>query len=88
MVLTRWLVASTGKRNVLIFDLGGVTTDVISLLTIEKGVLEVKAVAGDTHHGGEDFDNRMLKHFVEIFFFGENFVEIFRRQHNVDISID
>ncbi|XP_023916070.1 heat shock cognate 70 kDa protein 2-like [Quercus suber] len=71
------MVGSIGKRNVLVFDLGGGTTDV-SLLTIEKGVFEVKAVAGDTHLGGQDFDNRMLKHFVEIF----------RRQHNVDISRD
>jgi heat shock protein 1/8 len=55
-----------GKRNVLIFDLGGGTTDV-SLLTIDDGTFEVKAVAGDTHLGGEDFDNRMLKHFVKIF---------------------
>ncbi|KAF3961357.1 hypothetical protein CMV_014016 [Castanea mollissima] len=49
---------SIGKSNVLIFDLGGGTADV-SLLTIEKGVFEVKAIAGDTHLGGEDFDNRM-----------------------------
>ncbi|XP_062154328.1 heat shock cognate 70 kDa protein-like [Alnus glutinosa] len=55
-----------GKRNVLIFDLGGGTTD-ISLLTIDDGTFEVKAVAGDTHLGGEDFDNKMVKHFVEIF---------------------
>ena len=66
-----------GKKNVLIFDLGGGTADV-SLLSIEKGVFEVKAVAGDTHLGGEDFDNRMLKHFVEIF----------KRQHKVDVSGD
>jgi heat shock protein 1/8 len=55
-----------GKKNVLIFDLGGGITDV-SLLTIDNGTFEVKAIAGDTHLGGEDFDNRMLKHFVEIF---------------------
>jgi len=47
----------TGERNVLIFDLGGGTFDV-SLLTIEEGIFEVKATAGDTHLGGEDFDNR------------------------------
>ncbi|KAB1217886.1 Heat shock cognate 70 kDa protein [Morella rubra] len=47
-----------GERNVLIFDLGGGTADV-SLLTIAEGTFEVKAVAGDTHLGGEDFDNRM-----------------------------
>jgi heat shock protein 1/8 len=67
--------AGIGKINVLIFDLGGGTTDV-SLLTIEDGTVEVKAVAGDTHLGGEDFDNRMLKHFVEIF----------KRHHKEDIS--
>nr|GEU40119.1 heat shock cognate 70 kDa protein 2-like [Tanacetum cinerariifolium] len=50
--------SSTGEKNVLIFDLGGGTFDV-SLLTIEDGIFEVKATAGDTHLGGEDFDNRM-----------------------------
>jgi len=49
-----------GERNVLIFDLGGGTFDV-SLLTIEDGIFEVKATAGDTHLGGEDFDNRMVE---------------------------
>ncbi|RVW49224.1 Heat shock cognate 70 kDa protein [Vitis vinifera] len=49
---------SVGEKNVLIFDLGGGTFDV-SLLTIEEGIFEVKATAGDTHLGGEDFDNRM-----------------------------
>merc|ERR1711975_124998 len=48
-----------GERNVLIFDLGGGTFDV-SLLTIEDGIFEVKATAGDTHLGGEDFDNRIV----------------------------
>ncbi|KAM4085044.1 hypothetical protein ACJW30_08G178900 [Castanea mollissima] len=71
------IAESIGKRNVLIFDLGGGTADV-SLLTIEKGVFEVKAVAGDTHLGGEDFDNRMVSHFVEIF----------KRQHKVDIGVN
>ncbi|KAM3731324.1 hypothetical protein ACB098_12G154300 [Castanea mollissima] len=66
---------SIDKSNVLIFDLGGGTADV-SLLTIEKGVFQVKAVAGDTHLGGEDFDNQVVKHFVEIF----------KKQHKVDIS--
>ncbi|KDQ18070.1 hypothetical protein BOTBODRAFT_29386 [Botryobasidium botryosum FD-172 SS1] len=55
-----------GERNVLIFDLGGGTFDV-SLLTIEEGVFEVKATAGDTHLGGEDFDNRLVNHFVQEF---------------------
>jgi len=44
-----------GERNVLIFDLGGGTFDV-SLLAIDEGIFEVKATAGDTHLGGEDFD--------------------------------
>ncbi|KVH97416.1 Heat shock protein 70, conserved site-containing protein [Cynara cardunculus var. scolymus] len=54
--------ASTdGKRNVLVFDLGGGTFDV-SLLTIDKGgVIKIKATGGDTHLGGENFDNRMLR---------------------------
>jgi heat shock protein 1/8 len=53
------------EKNVLIFDLGGGTFDV-SLLTIEDGIFEVKATAGDTHLGGEDFDNRMVDHFVQV----------------------
>merc|ERR1712196_278753 len=57
---------ATGERNVLIFDLGGGTFDV-SLLTIDDGIFEVKATAGDTHLGGEDFDNRMVNHFVQEF---------------------
>ncbi|XP_075669174.1 heat shock cognate 70 kDa protein-like [Castanea sativa] len=69
------MAGNIGKRNVLIFDLGGGTTDV-SLLTIENGVFKVKAVAGDTHLGGEDFANRMVKYFIEIF----------KRQHKVNIS--
>ena len=56
----------TGERNVLIFNLGGGTFDV-SLLTIEEGVFEVKATAGDTHLGGEDFDNRLVNHFAQEF---------------------
>lgn len=54
------------ENNVLIFDLGGGTFDV-SLLTIEDGVFEVKATSGDTHLGGEDFDQRMMQHFVQEF---------------------
>jgi len=54
------------EKNVLIFDLGGGTFDV-SLLTIEEGIFEVKATAGDTHLGGEDFDNRMVDHFLTDF---------------------
>jgi molecular chaperone DnaK (HSP70) len=56
----------TGERNVLIFDLGGGTFNV-SLLTIEEGIFEVKATAGDTHLSGEDFDNRLINHFVQEF---------------------
>ncbi|XP_043249038.1 heat shock cognate 71 kDa protein-like, partial [Colletes gigas] len=55
-----------GERNVLIFDLGGGTFDV-SILTINDGIFEVKATAGDTHLGGEDFDSRMVTHFAEEF---------------------
>ncbi|CAB4392194.1 unnamed protein product [Rhizophagus irregularis] len=57
---------TTGERNVLVFDLGGGTCNV-SLLTIEEGIVEVKAVAGDNHLGGEDFDNRLVNHFVQEF---------------------
>ena len=55
-----------GEKNVLIFDCGGGTFDV-SLLTIEDGVFEVKATAGDTHLGGEDFDTRLVEHFADEF---------------------
>jgi len=54
------------EKNVLIFDLGGGTFDV-SVLAIEKGIFEVKSTAGDTHLGGEDFDSRMVEHFIEEF---------------------
>ncbi|XP_059635754.1 heat shock 70 kDa protein-like [Cornus florida] len=64
-----------GEQNVLIFDLGGGTFDV-SLLTIEEGIFEVKATAGDTHLGGEDFDNRLVNHFVAEF----------KRKHKKDIG--
>ena len=52
--------------NVLVFDLGGGTFDV-SLLAIEKGMFEVKATAGDTHLGGQDFDSRLVDHFIQEF---------------------
>ena len=55
-----------GEKNILIFDLGGGTFDV-SVLKIEDGVFEVKSTAGDTHLGGEDFDNRMVTHFTQEF---------------------
>eukprot|EP00253_Pinus_taeda_P012619 PITA_12619 len=67
--------SSSGEKNVLIFDLGGGTFDV-SLLTIEDGIFEVKATADDTHLGGEDFDNRLVNHFVQEF----------KRKHKKDIS--
>ncbi|GHM93544.1 Hsp70 ATPase ssa1, partial [Saccharomyces cerevisiae] len=54
------------EEHVLIFDLGGGTFDV-SLLSIEDGIFEVKATAGDTHLGGEDFDNRLVNHFIQEF---------------------
>jgi len=63
------------ESNVLIFDLGGGTFDV-SILSIEGGIFEVKATAGDTHLGGEDFDNRMVDHFVNEF----------KRKHKKDIT--
>merc|ERR1711937_679479 len=58
--------SDTSERNVLIFDLGGGTFDV-SLLTIDDGVFEVMATAGDTHLGGEDFDNKVVEHCVQDF---------------------
>ncbi|GIY87881.1 major heat shock 70 kDa protein Ba [Caerostris darwini] len=65
-----------GEKNVLIFDLGGGTFDV-SILTIDEGSLfEVRSTAGDTHLGGEDFDNRMVTHFTEEF----------KRKHKKDLK--
>ena len=72
MVLTRRKMVS---KDILIFDIGGGTFDV-SLLTIDDGVFEVKATAGDTHLGGEDFDNRLVNHFM---------AEI-KKKHKKDIS--
>ncbi|OTF77928.1 Group 28 mite allergen-like protein (Heat shock protein 70) [Euroglyphus maynei] len=63
------------ERNVLIFDLGGGTFDV-SILVIDGGIFEVKSTAGDTHLGGEDFDSRLVNHFVEEF----------RRKNHKDLS--
>merc|ERR1712045_36207 len=65
----------SGERNILIYDMGGGTFDV-SLLTIEDGIFEVKSTAGDTHLGGEDFDNRMVNHFVQEF----------KRKHKKDLT--
>jgi len=55
-----------GEKNILVFDLGGGTFDV-SLLTIDNGVFEVVSTNGDTHLGGEDFDNRVMEHFMKLF---------------------
>ncbi|EDK43491.1 Hsp70 chaperone [Lodderomyces elongisporus] len=66
---------SESEKNVLIFDLGGGTFDV-SLLSIEDGIFEVKATAGDTHLGGEDFDNRLVNFFIQEF----------KRKNKKDIS--
>ena len=63
------------ERNILIYDLGGGTFDV-TLLTIEEGIFEVKATAGDTRLGGEDFDTRLVQHFSQDF----------KRKHKKDIS--
>merc|ERR1712115_326323 len=65
----------SGESNVLIFDLGGGTFDV-SILSIDDGIFEVKSTAGDTHLGGEDFDNRMVDHFLKEF----------QRKHKKDMS--
>ena len=64
-----------GEQSILIYDLGGGTFDV-SILQISDGLFEVKSTAGDTHLGGEDFDNRMVNHFVTEF----------KRKNNKDIS--
>jgi len=55
-----------GEKNILVFDLGGGTFDV-SLLTIDNGVFEVVATNGDTHLGGEDFDHRVMEHFIKLY---------------------
>merc|ERR1711973_508481 len=66
-----------GEKNVLVFDLGGGTFDV-SLLTIDNGVFEVVATNGDTHLGGEDFDQRVMQHFMKVF----------QKKHGKDMSKD
>lgn len=68
---------SPNEESVLVFDLGGGTFDV-TLLTIDHGVFEVKATAGDTHLGGEDFDHRMVDYCIAQF----------KKMHNIDISKD
>ncbi|KAF3794026.1 hypothetical protein EJ110_NYTH05569 [Nymphaea thermarum] len=67
-------VGWAGRKNVLVFGLGGGALNV-SLLAIEKGNLRVMATAGDTHLGGEDFDDRMVEHFVQEF----------KARHGVDV---
>lgn len=64
------------EKNVLIFDLGGGTFDVSILAVAEGSMFEVRSTAGDTHLGGEDFDNRMVNHFIADF----------KRKHKKDIS--
>lgn len=64
-----------GEKNVLIFDCGGGTHDV-SLLTLDDGIFEVKSTGGDTHLGGEDFDNRLVTHFCQEF----------KRKHKKDMT--
>jgi len=63
------------ETNILVYDLGGGTFDV-SLLTLDEGVFEVVATNGDTHLGGEDFDQRVIEHFVKVF----------KRKHKIDIK--
>merc|ERR1711937_155356 len=63
------------EKNILVYDLGGGTFDV-SLLTIDNGVFEVVATNGDTHLGGEDFDQRVMEHFIKVF----------KKKNNVDIK--
>ena len=65
----------SGEKNIVVFDLGGGTFDV-SLLTIDNGVFEVVATAGDTHLGGEDFDQRITEHFIKVFKKKNNGVDI------------
>ena len=66
-----------GEKNILVFDLGGGTFDV-TLLTIDNGVFEVLATNGDTHLGGEDFDQRVMQYFMKVF----------RKKHKANMSKD
>jgi len=66
-----------GEKNILVFDLGGGTFDV-TLLTIDNGVFEVLATNGDTHLGGEDFDQRVMQYFIKML----------KKRDNLDISND
>jgi len=69
--------ATGDETNILVFDLGGGTFDV-TVLTIENGVFEVASTSGDTHLGGEDFDQRVM----------EEMMKIFKRKHKKDMSKD
>jgi len=66
-----------GEENILVFDLGGGTFDV-SVLSLDQGVFEVLATSGDTHLGGEDFDQRVLDYFIKLI----------QKKYNKDISQD
>jgi heat shock protein 5 len=66
-----------GEKNILVYDLGGGTFDV-SVLTIDNGVFEVMATNGDTHLGGEDFDQRVMAYFIKIF----------NKKHGKDVTSD
>ncbi|AET41545.1 Hsp70 family ATPase KAR2 Ecym_8263 [Eremothecium cymbalariae DBVPG len=66
---------SEDERQIIVYDLGGGTFDV-SLLSIENGVFEVLATAGDTHLGGEDFDYKLVRHFVKLF----------KKKHGIDVT--
>jgi endoplasmic reticulum chaperone BiP len=66
-----------GEQNILVFDLGGGTFDVTAL-TIDNGVFEVLATNGDTHLGGEDFDQRVMQYFVKLF----------KKKYNKDMAVD
>jgi molecular chaperone DnaK (HSP70) len=68
---------SAGEKNILVFDLGGGTFDV-SILTIDNGVFEVVSTNGDTHLGGEDFDQRVMEYFIKLV----------KKKHDKDVSED
>merc|ERR1711871_1291219 len=68
---------ATSEKSILVYDLGGGTFDV-SILTIDQGVFEVLATNGDTHLGGEDFDQRIMDHFIKLF----------KRKTKIDIKGD
>jgi len=66
-----------GEKNILVFDLGGGTFDV-SILTIDNGVFEVISTNGDTHLGGEDFDQRVMQYFIKLI----------KKKHGKDLTVD